>query len=146
VIFATFFATAGLLAGVGYVQENRARAFSTSAVRDIYTTWNVEALRRIASSNLLKTLKNTGENTDIFALGKQKMGTVDRIDAPMGGIGLHWGPRARNRGFLGRYEFQAHSSSGDLVLTVDLVWEGGRWRLDGTQFNWAMSPSDALKN
>jgi len=71
----------------------------------------------------------------MFNWGGQVLGTLERLGAPKGGASIRWGAKSPVRGFYASYTFNAEFSNGEARLDIELLLEGGKWRLVGTKFN-----------
>jgi hypothetical protein len=127
---------AATLFGCGYFVERRARELSAVVARNIYGTWDDDAMQANATADLrVKMKRNSEVSKKLFNLGREKLGSLQTLGTVAGGAGIRWGAEEPNRGLFGHYEFKAQFQGGDAKLEIELQWEHGGWRVAGTRFN-----------
>ena len=131
----TLLLVGAVLVGTAVVQEKRAREFSEEIAQEIYETWDYEVVRSNAIEKMRDNEEMAVQGPTMFKWGGESLGTLERLGSPKGGAGIRWGARSPLRGFYAEYSFDARFSAGAVLLDIELMFEGGQWRLAGTRFN-----------
>jgi len=135
VAFLTFVIASAVLIGAGYLAEKRARTFSESAVREIFTEWNYEAVRRSSMKRLRESPRMNADGPKGLQWGKDGLGPLQSAEKPHGGVAISWGSFDDPHWFSGQYDFIGHFKNGQADLEISVVWEDRAWRISNYRFH-----------
>jgi len=127
--------SAALAIGAGHLAEKRAREFSERTVREIFSDWNYEAIRRNAMKQLRQSPRANAEGPKFLQWGKDGLGPLQEVGEPLGGIAIGWGKGAQPRGLFGNYVYHARFRNGEANLEIGVVWEEWQWRISDYRFD-----------
>ena len=133
--FFTLVLAGAVLIGAGYLAEQRARAFSEKAVREIFAEWDYQAARRIMMKRMRESPRMDVEGPKVLQWGNEALGPLQDGGKPFGGIALWWGRTEDPHWLLGQYEFDARFKNGEANLEIGVVWEDWAWRISRYRFD-----------
>ena len=122
---------AGVFVGGALWLDRQASPAAERHMKLLFTEWRYDDFEFLASAAVREDPKTRATVKELLPFLRQQLGPLRQLGELRGTAGVAFGDTAHGQGIVGHYEAPARFEKADARIRMQLVREGGVWRVRG---------------